>query len=385
MKRNLIFLYCLLIIPLFCNQTRTNRSTKNYFEPGAIWIDNNGIPINAHSAGIIRVDNKYYWFGEHKIEGPKGNTAMVGVSCYSSVDLYNWKNEGIVLNVSEDTTSLLRKGCIIERPKVIYNSRTKKFVMWFHHELYGQGYSTALSGVAISDDVTGPYKYLKSIRPNKGFWPINVNAVHKNPVSEIVKDHYGGSKGALPHHPDTLNILGRDFEKGQMARDMTLFVDDDGKAYHIYSSEENSTTHISMLTDDYLSFSGKYIRVFIERYMEAPTIFKHKGEYFFIGSDCTGWKPNAARLAVASEIWGPWKELGNPCRGTEEQQNKTFWSQGTFVLPLKNKKDAFIFMADRWMPENPIDGRYVWLPLKFDENGYPNLGWIDKWNITDNF
>jgi len=35
-----------------------------------------------------------------------------------------------------------------------------------------------------------------------------------------------------------------------MAREMTLFVDDDGKAYHIYSSEENSTTHISLLTDD---------------------------------------------------------------------------------------------------------------------------------------
>ena len=37
----------------------------------------------------------------------------------------------------------------------------------------------------------------------------------------------------------------KDFEKGQMSRDMTIFVDDDGKAYHIYSSEENSTTPVS--------------------------------------------------------------------------------------------------------------------------------------------
>ena len=43
----------------------------------------------------------------------------------------------------------------------------------------------------------------------------------------------------------------KDFEKGQMSRDMTIFVDDDGKAYHIYSSAENSTTHIAELTPDY--------------------------------------------------------------------------------------------------------------------------------------
>ncbi len=42
----------------------------------------------------------------------------------------------------------------------------------------------------------------------------------------------------------------RDFEGGQMARDMTIYVDDDGKAYHIYSSEDNLTLQIAQLTDD---------------------------------------------------------------------------------------------------------------------------------------
>ena len=39
-------------------------------------------------------------------------------------------------------------------------------------------------------------------------------------------------------------------------RDMTIFVDDDGKAYHIYSSEENSTTHSAELTPDYTEHTG---------------------------------------------------------------------------------------------------------------------------------
>lgn len=49
---------------------------------------------------------------------------------------------------------------------------------------------------------------------------------------------------------------------------MTLFVDDDGTAYHIYSSEENLTLHIAELSDDYLSHTGKYIRIFPEDIMK---------------------------------------------------------------------------------------------------------------------
>ena len=66
----------------------------------------------------------------------------------------------------------------------------------------------------------------------------------------------------------------RDLKDGQMSRDMTLFVDDDGKAYHIYSSEENLTLHIAELTDDYLQHSGRYIRIFHGGHNEAPALFK---------------------------------------------------------------------------------------------------------------
>ena len=78
---------------------------------------------------------------------------MVGVHVYSSKDLYNWQDEGIALEMLDDETSMLQRGSVVERPKVIYNKKTGKFVMWFHHELKGQGYKAALTGVAVADSV----------------------------------------------------------------------------------------------------------------------------------------------------------------------------------------------------------------------------------------
>src|SRR3954470_20538208 len=107
---------------------------QNSFRPGELWPDNNGVHINAHGGGILFHDGIYYWFGEHKIEGEAGNLAHVGVHVYSSRDLYNWNDEGIALKVTENPDSLITRGCILERPKVIFNPRTRQFVMWFHLE-----------------------------------------------------------------------------------------------------------------------------------------------------------------------------------------------------------------------------------------------------------
>jgi hypothetical protein len=338
------------------------------FFPGELWLDNNGVHVNAHGGGVLYDrDGRYYWFGEHKIEGTAGNQAQVGVHCYSSDDLYNWNDEGIALAVMpEGSGSDIEKGCILERPKVIYNAKTGKYVMWFHLEIKSMGYKAARSGVAVSDHVTGPYSFVRSVRPDAGHWPINVLPEHQSGVVPSLGQEYGG--GGLPADPDSLNIVGRDHEGGQMARDMTLFVDDDGTAYHIFASEENSTLHISQLSDDYLSHSGVWMRFFVNRFMEAPAICKFDSKYYFFASGCTGWAPNAARSAVAPSIWGPWEELGNPCVG--DSADVTFGAQSTFVLPVVGKPGTFIFMADRWRPNNAIDGRYLWLPITF-ENGKP--------------
>lgn len=339
----------------------------NSFRNGEIWPDNNGTHINAHGGGFLNHNGRWYWFGEHKIEGGAGNNAHVGVHCYSSDDLYNWKDEGVALKVSDDPASPIVKGCILERPKVIYNPETKKFVMWFHLELKGKSYSAAYSGCAIADQVAGPYRFLHAGRINAGKWPVELKPEER--TTEV--------KG----EDDPLATLKRDFPGGQMARDMTLYVDDDGTAYHIFSSEDNKTTHIAELDKTFTRHTGKYTRIFPGRYMEAPAIFKKDGKYYFFASGCTGWAPNAARSAVADSLFGPWKELDNPCRGTSEERGKTFQSQSTFIIPAPGKLGEFIFIADRWRPSNAIDGRYIWLPIQW-EDGEPVLYWLGEWQLS---
>ncbi len=349
-------------------------------KPGEIWPDNKGVHINAHGGGILELNGTYYWYGEHKIEGDAGNTAQVGVHCYTSKDLINWKDKGIALAVDNDSTSLLVKGCIIERPKVIYNKKTKKFVMWFHHELKGKGYDAALTGLAISDKPTGPFKYIKSLNPNKGNWPLNFSEEFKTDTATMTNIKPKSEQGKTIIERGY--YVRRDFNKGQMARDMTLLVDDDGKAYHIHSSESNQTLHFAELTDDYTDFTGRYTRVLPGESNEAPAILKHKGKYYLFTSGCTGWDPNPGRLAVADNIMGPYTSLANPTRGTEKQMKTTFQSQSTYIIKVNGKKDAYIFMADRWIPKNAIDGRYIWLPIKFDNNDIPYLEWMDEWDFS---
>ena len=252
------------------------------FRPGQLWPDNQGVHINAHGGGILFHAGVYYWFGEHKIEGEAGNTAHVGVHVYSSTDLYNWRDEGIALAVSDDPQSSITRGCILERPKVIFNPRSKKFVMWFHLEPKDTGYAGALSGVAVADNATGPYQFLNAFRPNAGVWPLNVSASDQCELSEqrltelAAMDLNGAPRPYYPKH----ELFRRDFAGGQMARDMSLFVDDDGSAYHLYASEGNGTLHISQLSADFLSPSGKYIRVLPGRFNEAPALMKWSGRYF---------------------------------------------------------------------------------------------------------
>lgn len=302
------------------------------FHPGELWPDTQGVPINAHGAGFLYRNGTYYWFGEFKTEGPGGNRANVGVSVYSSRDLYHWKNDGIALKVSDDPSSDIVKGCVIERPKVLFNAATGLYVMWFHLELKGKGYAAARSGVATSKSPAGPYTFVRDFRPD-----------------------------------------------GEMSRDFTLFQDDDGKAYLITTSENNQTQHVSELTSDYLDTTGHYRRIMAHHALEGEAIFKSHGHYFYIGSHTTGWDPNPAFAAVADSLTGPWHELGNPCRG--EKAELTFGAQSTYVLPVAGKPDAFIFIADRWQPKNAIDGRYVWLPVTLTGDSF-TISWRPEWDLS---
>jgi len=172
MKTGLHFFFLIIVCPIAFLFSGCQSPKHENFRPGEAWLASNDSLINAHGGGMLVYDNTYYWFGEHKTAGKTGNRAQVGVHCYSSKDLYNWTDEGIALSVSTQPGSDIEKGCIIERPKVIYNKKNNNFVMWFHLELKGKGYGAARTALAVSDKVTGPYTFAKSLRPNQKQWPV---------------------------------------------------------------------------------------------------------------------------------------------------------------------------------------------------------------------
>ncbi len=337
-----VALLCMVLLISGCGNKKSTEETSLVIIPGAEWLDTDGNPINAHGGGILYHDGTYYWYGEYKGDSTYWNpkvpswecyrTEAGGVSCYSSQNLADWKFEGLALPSNQtDSTSELHFSHVLERPKVIYNEKTGKFVLWLHVDSHD--YAKAAAGVAISDSPTGPFQYLGSMRPN-----------------------------------------------GQMSRDMTLFTDDDGTAYHVYSSEHNQTLYISKLTDDYLDHSGEYTRNFIDQSREAPAVFKRNGKYYILSSGCTAWDPNQAEYAVADSMLGEWTVMGDPCTGKDA--HITFYGQSTHVFPIAGKSDVYIAMFDKWNKTDLIDSRYIWLPVQFHEDDRIEIAWQDSWDVN---
>lgn len=330
-----------LSLPHFASAAQPGAAHAKAFIPAEIWLDTHGRPINAHGGGMLYYGNTYYWYGENKAGRswlPEANRKwdgyrvdVTGIHCYSSKDLYRWRDQGLVLRaVPEDPSNDLHPSKVVERPKVAFNARTRKFVMWMHIDT--ADYQTARAGVAVADSPTGHFRYLGSVKP-----------------------------------------------EGADSRDQTLFVDDDGKAYRVYSSEWNKATYISLLSDDWLRHIGRYTRAFIGQSLEAQSLFKRHGKYYLFASECTGWDPNPMHAAIADSIWGPWHELGNPCAGPKA--NTSFDAQSTCVFQVSGRNDAYILMADRWEKSDLSDSRYVWLPVEF-EGEMPRLEWVDNWDAS---
>lgn len=325
------------------------------------FTDIDGRHINAHGGAVVQFGDTYYWYGENRPDGSPGSSQQ-GVACYTSPDLLHWTDRGIVLPVSDTPGAPLERGGIIERPKVVFCSTTGKYVMWFHHELKGRGYGAAHAAVAVADDPVGPFTLLRTGRVNAGVEPLGgISSVARADTMEWWTPQWREQvEGGM--------FVRRDLDGGQMSRDMTIFVDDDGRAYHIYSSEENLTIHVAELDSTYTRHTGRYARVAPGGHNEAPAVFRHGGRYWMITSGCTGWAPNAARLMSAENIMGPWTAHGNLCRG--EGADTTYGGQSTWILPLDG---GFVFMADIWKPEALATSGHLWLPVLFDSEGIPYI------------
>lgn len=348
--------------------------------PGQEWPDRKGEHINAHGGGLLFHEGKYYWYGENR--PARGFTTEVGVEVYSSSDLMNWEDEGVALAVSDEAGHDIERGCIMERPKVVRNPKTGKFVMLFHLELKGQGYAAARVGFAESDSPVGPFRFIRSLRPNAGKWPVDFSRRDIRKAKKLKEADY--KEWWTPEWREAIReglLLARDVPGGQMSRDMTVYVDDDGKAYHIYSAEENLTLNIAELADDYLDYTGRYVRVAPGGQNEAPAIFKRDGVYWMVTSGCTGWAPNEARMFKATSLWGPWEQLPSPFVGKDAK--KSFHTQGTYIFKVEGTEDGFVFMADRWNPRRLKNSRHIWLPIDFEADGTPVIRWVDGWSPDD--
>ncbi len=336
-----------------------------------LWPADDGQHINCHGGNIMQLsDGTYCWYGEHRVENIPG-TSEDGIALYTSKNLKDWHYEGLVLEAVTDTASDIELGCIMERPKVVYNAKTRKYVMIFHLELKGRGYAAARAAFAVADSPKGPFRFIRSLRPNAGKWPQDFKKKDRKAALALRPEDY--KTWWTPEWRKAVEkglFVVRDMKGGQMSRDMTVYIDDNGKAYHLFSSEENLTLHLAELTSDYLDYTGRYWRIAPGGQNEAPTLFKKDGTYWLIASGCTGWKPNKARMFYAKDITGPWTQVDCPARG--EGADTTFGAQGTYIRPDSQRPGEFVFMADIWRPRQLSHSRHLWIPVTF-ENGRPVL------------
>lgn len=343
------------------------------FYPGRVWLDTEGKRIHAHGGSVLFWEGKYYWYGENK-EKTTGNDDVWhwGVRCYESEDLYNWKDLGLIIPPDlEDPTSPLYPTSRMDRPHIIYNRQTGKFVCWLKiMESSGNQTETILT----ADSLLGPYTMVR--------------------------------KGLKP-----LGMSGGDFD---------LVVAPDGKAYY-YFDRVHTELICADLTDDYTDVTGYYSTHFPRCYppyvREATAHFFRKNKHYLITSGTTGYLPNPSEAAIADSWHGPFRVLGDP---HPDDESRTSWhSQIASVFKVQGKKDLYIAVADRWIPDHmeypyeeykccvekywnpdydgPVYDRnnygmggeyntsiadYVWLPIRFDgEMVY--LDWKDRWQIED--
>ena len=303
--------------------------------------------LHAHGGGMLKYGGYYYWYGEWRNQ----NSTINRVPVYRSTDLKNWEYRGAALSSSE-VSHLASPN--IERPKVIYNQLTDKFVMWMHLEMNGN-YSSAHVAVAVSENgPEGPFVWQWNGRIDR-------------PVTNSTPN---SSQNGPPH----------------MSRDMTVFVDDDNSGYLISSADDNRDLHIYKLTDDFTNIAptGHY-SVWNEQWREAPIMFKRNGIYFLLTSGATGWSPNQQMYATATNI------NGGPSAWTQPTPvpfaNQSAWeTQGAHLIAVQGTEEtSYLYLADRWAGSfnggNPNNSKYVWLPLEFPTDRSIDMPWADEITI----
>ncbi|WP_436789659.1 family 43 glycosylhydrolase [Yinghuangia sp. YIM S10712] len=345
--------------------------------PGTRWLDTKGERIQAHGGSILHVDGTFYWYGENKEKTVPGSGIWHwGIRCYASKDLYNWEDRGLIIPPEpDDLASPLHPSKQVDRPHIIHDKRTGRFVCWL--KIMGD---IQESTVLVAEAIEGPYRIVRT-----GLRPL-----------------------------------------GMSAGDFDLVVDPhDGKGYY-YFERVHSELICADLTADYTDVTGYYSTHFPQPHppfvREAPAYFRRGAKHYLVTSGTSGYVPNSSQVAVADSYHGPWTVLGDPHPG--DTTGTSYRSQISSVFRHPHKKDLYIALADRWLPNlsAEICGRvvkgmadamtsggglptadeqrevpdglsdlldantsiadYVWLPIRFDGD-MPVLDWHDEWHVED--
>lgn len=347
--------------------------------PGQVWLDTDGKRIQAHGGSVLPVGDTFYWYGENK-EKTTGEDGIWhwGVRCYSSKDLYNWKDEGIIIPPEpENPDSPLHPNAMMDRPHIVFNEKTQKYVAWL--KIMGEPPKFA---VLTADSILGPYTMV-------------------NPCCNPC---------------------------GMAVGDFDIDIDPTDKKAYLISERPHITMYVADLNDTYTDAAWHYSEHFPKAgppdTREAPAHFFRKGLHYLITSGTTGYHSNPSETAV-SRLWhGPYEIQGNPHRN--DPSMTSFNSQISCIFKHPGKKDLYIAMADRWMPDlpekegpefytgeawkkteakfknifdpetefvfSPEDAKemfinssvsdYVWLPIVFEgERAY--IDWRDEWRVEE--
>lgn len=340
-----------------------------------VLFDTDGNKIEAHGGSIITVNGKYYLYGENK-EGVYGKNEKgrwlkwhSGIKLYSSIDLVSWKYEGYVQEATNDPWNPFFPSFIMDRPHIIFNKKTNKFVCW----------------VKSSFDIFC----------NTGF-------------SILIGD-------------SLLNMeyKGMIFSKQGNVGDFDLF-EDEGKGYVVMAVKDHMV--LQELNDTYTDFGERFSNhlLFEKNYppfvREAPCFFTRNGRKFIITSGTTGYYPNRTIGYDITDMHGEWKELGYTC--VDDKKKNSFHSQFSSVFKHPTK-DLYIAIGDRWINDPGIEqidyeelfervyepqergeewdklakklnsvskedltkATYLWLPIQFDDKGNPYLVYKKEWEF----
>lgn len=277
--------------------------------PGQPWLDTKGERIQAHGGTVYYEQGTYYWYGENKAHTDTKNGVWTwGIKVYASQDLMNWEDRGFLIPpVLDDPNSALFPTKRIDRPHILHCPATGKYVCWI--KLSGP---EAAFTIWQADSLLGPY--------------------------EMVENLYNPS--------------------GHKAGDFDLVCDEQtGKGY-LYFDADHTSMLCMELTADFLHAAKEIAKSYPDLHppftREAPALFEANGKKYMLTSGMTGYVPNRSDSAVADAWDQPFESLGDPhvddasCASFNSQISKVFRVEGT---------DQWIAMADRWLPDTPVDAR----------------------------